>query len=157
SLRSRRRARVRASCSTVRASSWTPSPPRSTPSPPATSAVGASAAGTARAPPPPADVRRWRASCEHLAVVRAAQDPGPVLARFAELPQIVALIEQDDRRALGVTVEGVPIELVTSAPERFGPALLRATGARAYVDALEPLPDAPDEATVYRQQTMTRC
>ena len=103
------------------------------------------------------DVRRWRDSCEHLAVVRAAQDPGPVLARFAELPQIVALIEQDDRRALGVTVEGVPIELVTSAPERFGTALLRATGAPAYVDALEPLPDAPDEATVYRKLKIPWC
>ena len=106
---------------------------------------------------PAGDVRRWRDSCEHLAVVRAAQDPGPVLARFAELPQIVALIEQDDRRALGVTVEGVPIELVTSAPERFGTALLRATGAPAYVDALEPLPDAPDEATVYRKLKIPWC
>ena len=43
------------------------------------------------------DVRRWRDSCEQLAVVCAAPEPGPVLARFAELPQIVALLEQ--RRA----------------------------------------------------------
>ena len=39
------------------------------------------------------DVRRWRDSCEQLAVVCAAADPAPVLARFEALPQIVAVIE----------------------------------------------------------------
>ena len=48
---------------------------------------------------PAGDARRWRDSCEHLAVVCAAPDPAPVLARFAELPQIVALVEQDDGSA----------------------------------------------------------
>ena len=53
------------------------------------------------------DVRRWRDSCERLAVVCAAPDPGPALARFAALPQIVALVEREARRAVGVTIEGV--------------------------------------------------
>src|SRR5439155_2896666 len=44
------------------------------------------------------DVRRWRDSCERLAVVCAAPDPQPALDRFAGLPQIVALVEQDARR-----------------------------------------------------------
>ena len=48
-----------------------------------------------------------------------------------------------------MTVEGVPIELVLALPEAFGTALLRATGAPAYVAALEPLPDAPDEAALF--------
>jgi DNA polymerase/3'-5' exonuclease PolX len=95
------------------------------------------------------DVRRWRHSCEQLAVVCAAADPGVPLARFAELPQIVALVEQAARRALGVTVEGVPVELVVAEPERFGAALVRATGSRDYVAALEPLPDAAAEPAVY--------
>jgi DNA polymerase (family X) len=90
------------------------------------------------------DVRRWRDSCERLAVVCAAPDPGPVLARFASLPQIVAIIEGEERRTLGVTVEGVPVELVAAEPRSFGTALVRATGSAAYVGALEPLPDAPD-------------
>jgi DNA polymerase (family X) len=94
---------------------------------------------------PAGDVRRWRDSCEHLAVVCAA----PVLDRFAALPQIVAVIEQTDRRAVGVTVEGVPVEVVAAEPSGFGTALLRATGSSAYVAALEPLPDGPDEAAVY--------
>jgi DNA polymerase (family X) len=103
------------------------------------------------------DVRRWRDSCERLSVVCVAPDPAVVLARFAELPQIVALLEQESRRALGVTVEGVPVELVVAEPERFGTALARATGAPAYVAALEPLPDAPDEPAVYAALGLPPC
>lgn len=103
------------------------------------------------------DVRRWRDSCEQLAVVCAASDPGPVITRFAALPQIVALVEQGERRAVGVTVDGVPVELLAAEPERFGSVLLRATGSAAYVAALEPLPDAPEEATVYRRLGIPWC
>jgi DNA polymerase (family X) len=103
------------------------------------------------------DVRRWRDSCERLAVVCAAPDPAPLLARFGSLPQIVAIVEHAERRALGVTVEGVPVELLVAAPEQFGTALMRATGAPEYVEALEPLPDAPDEASVYRALELPWC
>ena len=95
------------------------------------------------------DVRRWRDSCERLAVVCAAAEPSSVLARFAALPQIVAMIEQEDRRAVGLTVEGVPVELTVAQPERLGTALLRATGTPAFLAPLEPLPDAPDEASAF--------
>ena len=103
------------------------------------------------------DARRWQDSCEHLAVVCAAADPAPVLDRFAELPQVVAVIERAERRAVGVTVEGVPIELLAAEPERFGTALVRATGSAAYVAALEPLPDAPDEPAVYAALGLPWC
>jgi DNA polymerase (family X) len=103
------------------------------------------------------DVRRWRDSCELLAVVCAAADPSSVLARFAALPQIVALLEQETRRAIGVTVEGVAVELLVAEPKRFGTALVRATGAPAYVAALEPLPDAADEAAVYQELGVPWC
>jgi DNA polymerase (family 10) len=93
------------------------------------------------------DVRRWRDSCEHLAVVCAS--PDGVLARFTDLPQIVGIIETTERRAVGVTVDGLPIEVIAAEPDLFGTALVRATGAPAYVAALEPLPDAPDEDAVY--------
>jgi DNA polymerase (family 10) len=111
-------------------------------------ALGCEAAG---------DVRRWRDSCEWLAVVCAAADPAPVLGRFAELPQIVAVVEQHERRAVGVTVEGVPVELVVAEQERFGTVLVRATGSPAYVEALEPLPHAPDEQAVYRALGIPWC
>jgi DNA polymerase (family X) len=103
------------------------------------------------------DVRRWRDSCAQLAVVCAAADPQPVLERFAGLPQIVALVEQDRRRAVGVTVDGVPVELSVARPARFGTALMRATGSPAYVAGLEPLPDAPDEESVYRALGIPWC
>jgi DNA polymerase (family 10) len=103
-------------------------------------ALGATAAG---------DPRRWRDSNERLAVVGTAEDPAPMLARFEALAQIVAVIERRERQAVGVTIEGVPIELTVAQPSRFGTALVRATGSHAYVDALEPLPDAADEASVY--------
>ncbi len=106
---------------------------------------------------PAGDPRRWRDSCQRLAVVCVARDPSDVLARFAELPQIVAVIEREQRRAVGVTVEGVPVELVAAEPESHGTALVRATGAPAYVEALEPLPDAPDEAAVYRALGIPWC
>jgi DNA polymerase (family 10) len=103
------------------------------------------------------DARRYRDSCETLAVVCAAADPVRVLEQFATLPQIVALIEAEERRAVGVTVDGMPVELVAAAPERFGTELLRATGSRAYVKALGPLPDAPDEREVYRRLGIPWC
>ena len=103
-------------------------------------ALGGSAAG---------DPRRWADASEQLAVVCAARRAGPVLDRFASLSQIVAVVEREQRRALGVTVEGVPVELVVAEPERFGTELVRATGSPEYVAALEPLPDAPSEEAVY--------
>lgn len=103
------------------------------------------------------DVRRWRDSCERLAVVCATEDPRPVVERFAELPQIVALLEQGDGHAVGVTVDGVPVELAVTEPQRFGTALLRATGSPEYVAALEPLPDGADEREVYEALGVEWC
>jgi DNA polymerase (family 10) len=104
-------------------------------------ALGATMAG---------DPRRWKDDCEHLAVVCAAADPRPLMTRFVELPQIVALLSAHERRVVGLTVEGVPVELVIAAPERFDTALFECTGAGAWVDAQRPLPDAPDEDGVFR-------
>jgi DNA polymerase (family X) len=103
------------------------------------------------------DPRRRRDSSEVLAVVCSAARPGAVLAQFERLPQIVSIVEREKRRAIGVTVEGVPIELVVAEPRRFGTELLRATGSAEYVDALEPLPDGPDEESVYRALGVPFC
>ena len=111
-------------------------------------ALGATVAG---------DVRRRRDAPERLAVVCASDDPSPVIDWFEELSQLVALAERGERRALGVTVEGVPVELVVAEPARFGTELVRATGAAPYVEALEPLPDAPDEEGVYRALGIPFC
>ena len=95
------------------------------------------------------DPRRWADSSFDLAVVCSAEEPEPVLEAFASLPSIVSVLEREQRRALGVTVEGVPVELVVADPKRFGTELMRTTGSRAYVDALGELPAAVDETGVY--------
>jgi DNA polymerase (family 10) len=106
---------------------------------------------------PAGDARRWCDVCERLAVVCEAADPGSLLATFAALPVIVAVIEQSESRAVGVTVDGLPLELVAAEPRRFGTALVRATGSPAYVEALEPLPDAPDERALYGKLGIPWC
>jgi DNA polymerase (family X) len=103
------------------------------------------------------DPRRWRDVNEELVVVCSAARAGPILDRFERLPQIVAVVERSERSSIGVTVEGVPVELVVATPKRFGTELLRATGSRAYVEALEPLPDAGDEERVYAALVIPFC
>ena len=103
------------------------------------------------------DARRRRDSSEVFAVVCSAGRPGPVVERFEALPQIVSVVDREKRRATGVTVEGVPVELVVAEPGRFGTELLRATGSAEYIEALEPLPDGPDEESVYRALGVPFC
>jgi DNA polymerase (family X) len=112
-------------------------------------AIGGVAAG---------DPRRYRDRCERLAVVAPGSDPERTIDRFeADVPQIVALVEREERRAVGVTVEGIAIELLVPTPAAAGTALVRATGSPEYVAALEPLPDAPSEEEVYAQLGIPWC
>jgi DNA polymerase (family 10) len=103
------------------------------------------------------DARRWVAAPHDLVVVAAAERSEPVLERFAALPAVVAVVEQGERRPFGVTVEGIPVTLLVAEPARFGTELLRSTGSAAYVSAFEPLPDACDEAGVYRELRVPWC
>jgi DNA polymerase (family 10) len=92
------------------------------------------------------DPRRWADVSTYFAVVSSS--PG-ALDRFAALPQIVSIVERGESRVTGVTVEGVPVELVVAEPARFGTELLRATGTRAFVESLGSLPDAADEDALF--------
>ena len=96
---------------------------------------------------PAGESRRWADSPGRLAIVVPSERPDEVRAAFSALPEIVALIDHD----LGVSLDGTPVELVIARPELLGTALLRATGSPEYVATLEPLPDAPDEETLYRK------
>jgi DNA polymerase (family 10) len=103
------------------------------------------------------DPRRWVDAPERLAVVRGADDARPIIDAFAALPEIVAVVERHADSAVGVTVEGVPVELLAPDSGRFGTTLLRATGAPRYVEPLEPLPDAPTEEEVYERLGIPFC
>jgi DNA polymerase (family X) len=110
--------------------------------------VGAEVAG---------DPRRWADVSFSLAVVASATRPGPVLDAFEALPPIVSVLERSERSAIGVTVDGMPVELVVAEPARFGNELLIATGTEAYVTGLGRLPPGPDEEAVYAQLGIPWC
>ena len=95
------------------------------------------------------DPRRWGDASFDLAVVVPATDADAVVAAFEELPQIVTLVERGERRATGVTVEGVPVVLHLPLPDQLGTELVRQTGSRRYVEALGQLPDASGEGELY--------
>jgi DNA polymerase (family 10) len=103
------------------------------------------------------DARRWRDSCEDFAVVVAADVPARVLDAFEALPEIVSIVEREERRAIGVTVDGVPVEVVVPEQAAAGTALVRATGSSEYVGALEPLPAGSDEAAVFAALGVSWC
>jgi DNA polymerase (family 10) len=103
------------------------------------------------------DPRRWADVSFDFAVVSPAARPGPVLDAFEALPAIVSVLERSERRAVGVTVEGVPVELVVPEPSRFGTEFVVATGTQAYVAALGELPSAADEDALYAQLGIPWC
>jgi DNA polymerase (family 10) len=74
-----------------------------------------------------------------------------LLLGVEQLPQIVAVLERDDRRVVGVTAEGYPIEVVAANASSFGTELVRATGSSEYVAGLGELPDASTEEELYAQ------
>jgi DNA polymerase (family X) len=70
---------------------------------------------------------------------------------------VLTIVEQEDRRAVGVTVEGIPVELVVATPARYGTELVRATGSEVYVASLGPLPDAATEEELYARLARPWC
>jgi DNA polymerase (family 10) len=95
--------------------------------------------------------RRFAELAYEVAVVCAADEPEPLMERLERLPAVVTLLERGQRHAVGVTIEGVPVRLLVAEPSRFGTELVRATGSPEWVEAIEPLPDAPDEATLFER------
>jgi DNA polymerase (family X) len=97
---------------------------------------------------PAGDPRRGCELSNRFAVVVPSNS---LLLGLEDLPQIVAVLERDENRVVGVTAEGYPIEVVAAPTERFGTELVRATGSAAYVASLGELPAAATEAEVYAQ------
>ena len=103
------------------------------------------------------DPRRWADVSFDFAVVSSATRPEAVLDAFEALPAIVSVLERSERRAVGVTVEGVPVKLVVAEPARSGTELVIGTGTQAYVAGLGELPSAPDEEALYAELGIPWC
>ncbi|HYI74072.1 MAG TPA: hypothetical protein VEW90_02295, partial [Gaiellaceae bacterium] len=111
-------------------------------------ALGGEVAGAAR---------RYAELSHELAVVVSSDEPAQVLDRFAELPAIVVVLAREERRASGLTVDGVPVSVFVTDPEAYGTEFVRATGSAEYVAALGALPHAASEAEVFERLGIRYC
>jgi DNA polymerase (family X) len=80
---------------------------------------------------PAGDPRR---ACE-LSTRFAVVVPQDRLAEAEALPQLVAVLERDERRVVGVTADGYPIEVVGATAETWEAELMRAIGSPEWVAA----------------------
>jgi DNA polymerase (family X) len=101
--------------------------------------------------------RRFSELSHELTIVCTSDRPEHVIDRFAKLAGIVALLEREDSRAVGLTVDGVPVTLVVAPGATAGTELVRATGSAEYVDALGPLPDAATEEELFERLGVRYC
>jgi DNA polymerase (family X) len=100
------------------------------------------------------DVRRWCDVIFDLALVSSAPD---AIGRLESSRTVVAIVEREQDRAVGVTVEGIPVTLVLTPAERYGTTLVRATGSAEYVTSLGELPDASTEEGLYARLGLPWC
>jgi DNA polymerase (family 10) len=104
-------------------------------------------------------LRRWLEIVDAIALAVATADPAATLARFRAHPMVAHLERTDAHHAHGAVASGVPLALHLAGRERFGLALVEATGSAEHWSdlraraaqrgvALEAL-HVPDEAAVY--------
>jgi DNA polymerase (family X) len=101
--------------------------------------------------------RRFCELATELCVVVSSDRPSTAIDAFAALPQIMALLERSERRATGLTLDGVPVTLVVATDETLGTELVRATGSPDYVEALGPLPELAGEAELFAALGLAFC
>ncbi|HET7745011.1 MAG TPA: PHP domain-containing protein [Gaiellaceae bacterium] len=101
--------------------------------------------------------RRYCELAHELVVVVPAEDATTVLERSSSLSTIVAVLEREDARAVGLTVEGVAVRVCVAPPDGLGTELFRATGSGDYVNALEPLPTARSEDEIFGRLGLPFC
>ena len=88
---------------------------------------------------PAGDPRRGSELSTRFAVVV----PQERLADAEDLPQLVAVLERDEHRLVGVTADGNPIEVIGATPESWDRDLVRAIGSPEWVAAHGDRPPEP--------------
>jgi DNA polymerase (family 10) len=100
------------------------------------------------------EVRRGCDVVYELSVVTRSPD---ALERLERSSTVVAVVERAGGRAVGVTVDGVPVEVVVAEPDRYGTALVRETGSLQYVSSLGRLPEVSEEDAVFAELGLPWC
>jgi DNA polymerase (family 10) len=95
---------------------------------------------------PAGDPRRGAELSSRLAVVVRGRS---ALDRVAELPDVVAVVERHGARAVAVTADGIPVEVIAAPRGKLGTELLRATGSEEWLTALGTLPGGATEEEVF--------
>ncbi len=93
-------------------------------------------------------VRRFDDMVPGVELVAAAHPPEPAVEAFAT-SALFGSVAVGPGRAAGLDHGGTTATLTVVPPGKYGTALVEATGSRAHLAALGPLPDRPDEADVY--------
>jgi DNA polymerase (family X) len=101
--------------------------------------------------------RRFAELTSELAVVVSSDGTDEAIMRFASLPWIVTILEREERRAVGLTLDGLPVTLIVARPAAFGTELVRATGSPEWVAELGTLPDAADEESLFAALGLPYC
>ena len=77
-------------------------------------------------------LRRMRATVGDLDILVAAQDSAPVMAAFVERPDVARVLGQGETKSSVEFDHGLRAQLWVHSPERFGTALLYATGSKEH-------------------------
>jgi DNA polymerase (family 10) len=81
---------------------------------------------------PAGSLRRRRETVGDLDLLAAAEDAGPVMARFRELPQVAEVLLSGPTKTAIRTAEGFQVDLRVLEPQRWGTALQYFTGSQAH-------------------------
>ncbi len=95
-------------------------------------------------------LRRWEETVGNINLVIATDNSARDLALIERLSDVFSsTLVASDHHLLQLQ-SGIPVELRTVAPARFGTVLVEQTGSRDHVTQLGSLPDAASEETLYR-------
>lgn len=75
-------------------------------------------------------LRRWRATIGDIDLVAAASDPTPIMDAFVKFPEVTRVLGKGDTKSSVELTSGLKAQLWIHPPERYGTALLYATGSK---------------------------
>jgi DNA polymerase (family 10) len=103
------------------------------------------------------DVRRWRETTKDLTVVASSSSRNDLLDHFTHYPMLVRVLERDTESCVALLNTGIKVALIAVSPNKFGSALLQATGSTQHLERLHQLTNTKSpgpgksEQEIYRE------